>query len=413
MLAHLAKKEITVLIGARQVGKSTLMMKMVEEFKNKNVPTLYLNLDIEKDEKYLESQTSLLAKIKLEFGEEYGILFIDEIQRKENAGRFLKGVYDTMPNFKIVISGSGSLELKEKITESLAGRKRVFEISPVSFWEFVDFSTAYKYSGNLDSFLVIEKDDAEKFLKEYLLFGGYPNVITSVTAEEKKTVISEIFTSYLNRDIRALLNIHHVSAYSKLIDILSQQTSYPVKYSSLSQYVTISANTVKDYIWYMEHTYIIRKSLPFYTNPLKEIVKEPTVYFVDLGMLNYKRNNLFADYNTPSFGFIFQNFIFNLLYDEFNSEGIQLKYWRTKDQAEVDIIIDIPGNPIPVEIKYGDLAVKRISRSMRSFIRKYQPKLAVYIGKNTHAEYQIDNTLVISIPYGDCRGLYSILQEKL
>lgn len=127
---------MTLVVGARQVGKTTLLLYVRDQLQAQGKKTLFLNLDFESDYFYLESQERLLQKIKLEFGNDGGFVFLDEIQRKENAGLFLKSLYDMDVPYKFIVSGSGSMELEEKIHESLAGRKRLFELSTISLWEF-------------------------------------------------------------------------------------------------------------------------------------------------------------------------------------------------------------------------------------------------------------------------------------
>ena len=129
------------------------MKQISEELAQQGQKTLFFNLDIPSDYSYFLDQEDLLQKIKLEIGEKGGYVFIDEIQRKENAGLFLKGLYDLDLSYKWIISGSGSLELKEKIQESLAGRKRMFEMYPITFEEFLHYKTDYKHESNLPSFL--------------------------------------------------------------------------------------------------------------------------------------------------------------------------------------------------------------------------------------------------------------------
>jgi len=162
---HLAKPEIILLVGARQVGKTTILKEIEKELKAKNQTTLWLSLDYEADNRFFSSQDKLLDKIKLECGSGPAYIFIDEIQRKENAGLFLKGLYDLNLPYKFLVSGSGSLELKEKIHESLAGRKIMLELKPVSLEEFIDFKTDYKYSDNLIDFLKLEVDQVRDYWK--------------------------------------------------------------------------------------------------------------------------------------------------------------------------------------------------------------------------------------------------------
>ena len=177
LISHLVAKEISLIIGPRQAGKTTLMNFLREHLSRQGEDTLFLNLDTEMDSQYFLSQQHLIDKIKLEFGDKTGYVFIDEIQRKENAGLFMKGIYDLNLPYKFIVSGSGSLELKEKIQESLVGRKRVFELNTISFEEFVDFKTGYRYENRLDEFFNVEQEKTLGFQAEYLNFGGYPKIV--------------------------------------------------------------------------------------------------------------------------------------------------------------------------------------------------------------------------------------------
>ena len=134
---HLPFKEISLVSGPRQAGKTTLMLLLKEYLEGQREPTVFLSLDFESHQPFFRSQANLISKIRLEIGDKKGFVFIDEIQRKENGGLFLKGLYDLDLPCKFIVSGSGSLELKEKIHESLVGRKRIFRLNPVSFEEFV------------------------------------------------------------------------------------------------------------------------------------------------------------------------------------------------------------------------------------------------------------------------------------
>ncbi len=142
--SHLFKKEMSFIIGPRQAGKTFLMLLLKEYLEKKGGNVIFLSLDFESDKQFFVSQNKLIKKIQLEIGKNKGYVFIDEIQRKENAGIFLKGIYDMNLPYKFIISGSGSLELKEKIYESLVSRKRIFELNVLSFEEFVNFKTNYK-----------------------------------------------------------------------------------------------------------------------------------------------------------------------------------------------------------------------------------------------------------------------------
>ena len=160
LIGHLNKKEILIITGARQSGKTTLMKELQNGLAITGQKTVYLNLDIETDFKICASQQSLLDYITLEIGEKAkGYVFIDEIQIKSNAGSFLKGLYDMNLNLKFIVSGSGSVELKEKVSEGLAGRSKLFSISTLSFSEYLNFELNYKYDQKLIEYLQIYPDN--------------------------------------------------------------------------------------------------------------------------------------------------------------------------------------------------------------------------------------------------------------
>lgn len=396
---HLKAKEISLIVGPRQAGKTTLMNEIKNYLDKKGEKTLFLSLDYEKDSTFFSSQDALLKKIKLELGKNKGFVFIDEIQRKGNAGLFLKGIYDLNLPYKFIVSGSGSLELKEKIHESLAGRKRIFELSTVSFREFVDYRTDYQYSEKLDDFFSIEKDRSLDFLNEYINFGGYPRVVLEQGLSEKIKIINEIFRSYIEKDIAYFLGINRADAFSLLIKLLASQTGQIIRYSKIAQEVGISFATLKNYLWYAEKTFSVRIILPYFKNKHKEITKSPSVYFYDLGFRNFALG-LFGNMAQPQqSGFIFQNFIANRLSEKITNTAKNLRFWRTLDKAEVDFVISEGESVLPIEVKYSKLKKPQVTRSLRNFIKAYSPKEAWVVNLSLETKIKIGTTAVRFIPY--------------
>ncbi|HDG97011.1 MAG TPA: ATP-binding protein [Desulfobacterales bacterium] len=396
---HLSRKEISLIVGPRQSGKTTLMLLLKDYLERRGDRTLYLSLDFESDRQFFSSQESLLRKIRLEMGDEGGYIFLDEIQRKEDAGLFLKGIYDMNLPYKLIVSGSGSLELKEKIHESLVGRKRVFQLNTVSFEEFVNFKTEYRYEKRLIDFYAIEKDRTKDLLLEYLNFGGYPSVVVESKIEEKRKIIDEIYRSYLERDIAYLLRVEKTDAFSNLIRIIASQVGKLVNYSELSSTLGISFQTVRDYLWYSEKTFITRRVTPYFRNVRKEISKSPVYYFIDIGLRNYSLN-LFGNLYSPSeLGFVFQNFVFNILEESLRYTPAQIHFWRTKDKAEVDFIIEAGKSVVPIEVKFSDLKKPTIGRSMQGFIKKYRPKTGLVVNLALQGEKTINGTVIRFVPF--------------
>lgn len=399
LIGHLGAKEISLIVGPRQAGKTTIMTELKDYLDQKGEKTLFLNLDYEADKIFFNSQNDLIAKINLEFGRGKGFVFIDEIQRKENAGLFLKGLYDLNLPYKFIVSGSGNLDLKEKIHESLAGRKRIFKLGTVNFREFVDFKTKYKYSQKLDEFFAVEKDRSQALLNEYLNFGGYPRVVLKQEMTEKTKTINEIFRSYVEKDIAYFLGVNRVDAFSLLIRILASQTGQIIKYSKLAEESGISVATLKNYLWYAEKTFSIKIIPPYFKNKHKEITKSPSAYFYDLGMRNFSLG-LFGTLIQPDqMGFVFQNFVANQLCERIADTSKSLNFWRTLDKAKVDFVLNDNKSVLPIEVKYSKLKNPEVTRSLRNFIQEYSPAEAWVVNLSLEAEIKIGNTFVKFIPY--------------
>jgi len=394
---HLDESEITLIVGPRQVGKTTLMKGLMEELIKKGEKAIYLSLDDESATSFFESQDRLIERLRFEFGDTKGFVFIDEIQRKENAGLFLKGIYDRNLPWKLVVSGSGSLELKEKIHESLVGRKRVFELLPVGLGEFMDWKTDYRYSGRLGEFARIESVAADSLLREYLAFGGYPRVVLSETTSEKTAVLDELYSSYVIKDISYLLKIDRPESYTLLIKYLAANTGRMLKLDQLAGSANVSVPTVKKYLWYADQTYITRLVTPFFTNKNKELTKMPVPYFLDLGIRRYSNGDIGNPENVFSDGFGFQNLVMSILLAGLN-KPFSIHYWRTRNKAEVDFVVRVGNEVFPVEVKASNLSRPVIGRALRSFISEYKPKTALVVNLSLSHEEKIDGTRVVISP---------------
>ncbi|MFW6132135.1 MAG: ATP-binding protein [Candidatus Aminicenantaceae bacterium] len=397
--SHLSRKEISFIVGPRQAGKTTLMLFLKDYLDKKGAKTLFLNLDIESDRQFFSSQSDLIKKIQLEIGSERGFVFIDEIQRKEDAGIFLKGIYDMNLPYKFLISGSGSVELKEKIHESLLGRKRMFPLSTLSFEEFVNFKTNYRYENKLREFFALDQYKTKELLQEYLNFGGYPRVVLENLREEKRKLINEIYQSYLERDISYLLKVRKTENFTNLFKILAGQVGNLFNAAEVSRTLGTSQKTLKDYIWYLQKTFIVNKVTPYYRNIRKEITKSPVFYFYDLGLRNFALGAFGNLVNAYEMGSVFENFVFNLLKDQFQNSSTEIHFWRTKEGAEVDFVIDNGRVPFPVEVKYRKLKNPEISRSFRSFAHKYKPQRGYIVNLGLEKDMALGKTKVQFLPF--------------
>src|SRR3989344_3883746 len=389
---HLELPETTVLIGPRQVGKTYLMKLLQKGLEERGEKTVFLNLDIDEHKPFFETQTALINYIRLQVGGK-AYVFIDEIQHKENAGLFLKGLYDMQAPYKFIVSGSGSLDLKAKIKESGAGRKQLFYIESINFEEFVNFKTNYKYEGRLQGFFELQEIQTQLLLEEYMMFGGYPRVILAETVNVKKDVMEEIYTSYIGKDITGLLRVEKPGAFTDLLKLMAAQIGSLVNFAELAQTIRLNDKTIQHYLMYLQETFVLKKVPPYSRSASSEIVKSPVYYFNDTGLRNYLLG-LFGLSTIPSplSGHLFENFVFTLINQQVSYASTHVHFWRTKDNAEVDFVVERGLEVIPIEAKYTKMKSVEITRSYRSFLVRYKPKKGLIIHLGEKFVTQVDTT---------------------
>ncbi len=390
----LRREEIAFLIGPRQAGKTTIMKILQMELETAGEKTLYLSLDYDGDRAYFATQQSLLRKVALEIGSGPGFVFIDEIQRREDAGLFLKGLQDMATSYRFIVSGSGSVDLKARIRESMVGRKRVYEVYPLSLREFINFRTGYRYIDRLPDFLDVEKERAAELLLEYLNFGGYPRVVLEEEAREKLRIMDDIHQSYLTKDIAALLHVGKIEAYGQLLKTLADQTGKIINYAELSTTLGISLPTLKNYCWYAEETYILQRITPFFRNIRSEISKAPSVYFSDLGFRNFALGVMGHLQRPDDLSFAFQNLVYLVLREKLGWSGARIHFWRTTAKTEIDFVIESGRRLIPVEVKYRELAKPTVPRAFEGFSSKYKPERCLVINRSLQATANLQETEV-------------------
>lgn len=405
LVEHLDKAEISLLLGPRQAGKTTIVKKLQKELEQKNQPTILLNLDIIEDRYFFASQHTLLDLIEKKAGKRKVYVFIDEISRLENAGLFLKGLYDLQSNHKFIVTGSGSLELKENVVEPLTGRKKIFYCYPLSFTEFAAYKLGVSNENPNQLYIDVTKTltaqplKQKRIISEYLNFGAYPRVVLATTEQEKNEVLREIYTSYLEKDIGLLLNVEKEYAFENLVKILSGQVGNLVNKKELSSTLGLTEKTIERYLYLLEKTFVINLVRPFYRNIRKELVKSPKVYFIDQGFLHIASGILPTIQRQPT-GNVFENACYLRLKELDLIRSPQ--FWRTKSGAEVDFVITSPktGKPIPIEIKSSPK--ETLGKSLISFIKNYQPEVGfVYYhsGDRKDEDKVYEGATIHFIPY--------------
>ena len=340
-----------VLLGPRQVGKTTLLKKICERYASYR----FFDADQPTDRALLENQD--LAPIQQAIGNET-VVFIDEAQRIKNVGLTLKIITDQLPQVQLVVSGSSALELGNEVNEPLTGRKWEFRLYPISWGEL---------SQNIGPF------EAKKQLPIRLVFGMYPDVITY--RGDEPTVLNELTSSYLYRDLLEYNGIRKPELIYKLLTALAFQLGNEVSLNELSRLLEVSKETVSTYLDLLEKAFIIFRLNPLSRNLRNEINTNRKFYFYDNGV----RNAVIGDYKPLALrndtGALWENFIVSERIKQlsYTQSWARSYFWRTYQQQEIDYVEEKDGAFRAYEIKWNSKTKKKFPAS---FIEAYAPEVA-------------------------------------
>lgn len=354
--------KVIICIGARQVGKSTLITKVCREkgeflFINGDDPEVHILLADAGEKRLLQ----LIGKHK--------IVFIDEAQRIKNIGLISKIIFDRIKNVKLILSGSSALEMANQLNEPLTGRKWEFHLWPISWKELEG-----KY-GFLDASLQLEKR---------LIYGMYPEVI--LKSDQEQDILKQLASSYLYKDILNLQNIRKPEVLQNLLHALALQVGSEVNYNELAQLLRIDRKTVEEYIGLLEKTFIIFRLPALSRNERNEINNGKKIYFYDNGM----RNAVLGDFRPlplrQDYGSLWENFIISELRKKVDYDQITNRdyFWRTYQQQEIDYIIEKNGQFYAYEIKWNPM---RKVKFPVTFTKAYPDTETHIINRNNFMDY--------------------------
>lgn len=370
-------KQILILLGSRQVGKTTIVKRIFPQAD-------YFLVDNEPIRKILESYDveaykSLFSKNSIE-------VIIDEIHLLSDPGRAAKIIYDQLNHIKLIITGSSSFHIKNKTGESLAGRKIDYNIYPLTFSE-------YLYQKNIEkdlNFNILEKiikDDSktsdsvykfdlENILNNVLIYGQYPHVINY--PQDKKYLLNFV-DSLIFKDVLELSLIDDKKLAKDLLKLLALQIGNLINYSELAINLKADQRKIKRYIEIFEQSFILFRLYPYSKNKRYEISKTAKIFFYDVGVRNALIED-FSDLNSRmDKGALFENFIISELIKQnsYLEKDFKFYYWRTKQGSEIDVVLEKGEKLIGVEIKYKR---KNINKAFKN--RYSQAKLKMVTVNN-------------------------------
>jgi len=373
---HISRKEYTIITGPRQCGKTSLIKALYKELQNDNKQVAYItfedqdilsaiNVHPEEVFSYVIRPNTQLNGVAHENERVY--LFIDEIQYAADPSNFLKYLFDTYgENLKIIATGSSAFYIDDKFKDSLAGRKRVYELQTLSFDEYLQFSGYDHLLLELEKirfqadFISTANRELMDQLNDYLIFGGYPAVVLEKNSDERILLLKELKNAFLKKDIDEAGISYHDKFYM-LLTLLAGQTGNLVNRNELANTVGIDNKTIDNYLYVLQNSFHIELVKPFYSSLRKELTKMPKVYFKDTGMRNSALNRFYGFQNREDQGQLLENFIYKRLTNLYDKDNI--KFWRTTDKKEIDFIVSTSFNEgMAYEVKMNCRNINSISK---------------------------------------------------
>jgi len=352
-------------VGPRQSGKTTFLKNRIEN------RISYLLMDDMDFRSKFENDVKGFEERYLSGND---ITILDEIQTCKNAGINLKYLNDT--GNRMWITSSSEVLLGKEVLSFLVGRVSIVKLYPFSLSEVIRAKKRVKK----------ERTQVLRSIRELISYGGYPRVVLEKDPELKKVLLRDLFETMVLRDISNVFNINDIRALERSVQYLANMHTGQLSLENMSKDIAISFKTLKSYISSMEKSYLIKLVQPYFTNPNKELIKQPKIYFIDNGMRNAISGNIGMEIDGPSFE--------NLVFTELIKMGFEPKYWRKKTGVEVDFVIKVGNEIIPIEVKLKDQEMK-VGSGLRSFIDQYSPKRAFVVTPDgEEGDIKVNGTMI-------------------
>jgi len=352
-------KKAILLIGARQVGKTTLLKQLFSD-------ALWLYGDDADTRQQLSNPNETVLKNQLGTNK---TLVIDEAQRIENIGLTAKIITDRLPNITLILSGSSAFELANKLNEPLTGRKWELQMFQLSYDEMCNYHTAFTEN---------------RLLKQRLLYGYYPEVVLG--EGNQQTILKEISSAYLYKDILTWENIHKPDKLERLIQAIALQVGKLVSYHELGQIAGLNSATVERYINLLEKAFVIYRLGSFNRNLRNELNKSRKIYFYDNGLRNAVINQFQPIELRNDIGALWENYLLAERTKYLSAKKIYCNryFWRTKDGAEIDYVEEYNGEIYAYEFKWSSATKAKFSKS---FVEQYKPVETKLIHSENYMEW--------------------------
>lgn len=413
-------RHIITIVGPRQAGKSTLMNMLIRHLlRGGRVPAaniFYFTTDDAETVALLANVGDLLAFLR---GNSTGngrlYLFIDEIQRLESPGLFLKILYDLDLDLKVVASGSSSLEIRSASKEHLVGRGRELVLYPLSFGDIAAsrIPGLQASGGDIAQIQRLYGTDLIRTFEECAVWGTYPAVVTAPTIAQRHDELQQIQESYVLRDVSQFFRIQHMGVFNNLTTLLAGSVGSQVQWETLARTAKSSSQTIHSYVDLLEGTFVCRQVLPYTGGVVGSIRKMPKIYFVDSGLRNSVLSNFLALPSRADRGHLVEQVVFQEL-SKILEPTDRLYYWRMyAGSHEVDFVVARGESLLPIEVKDTSMTSPEVPDGLSDFAKAFAPRGAIVMNRDFAGDAMSGTTTVTFLPTAAALARPDLLRELL
>ncbi len=397
VISDLVRREVGIIIGPRQAGKTTLLKEIAKYCIKKKIKYLYFDLEMPSDANYFARD---FQYVLTDIGKTKQTILIDEFHYLPNATKLFKAIYDGFKGIKVFASGSSAIEMHRHLKESLAGRRRLYRLFPLSFSEWLPGkSSTVRLPKDIHSKINTNiHRKLRAYLEEFVIFGGMPGLVHERGLESKKRLLLDLVATYIQKDIKALLREEDILSFNRLLVLLAGQEGNLLSENGISQTLNYSLRQVRKDIAILNQMFLLDILKPFFTNRGRELKQTNKIYYFDSGI----RNAILRDFRglsqRPDKGFLLESFVLHEMQKNLRVSQ-EIYYWRTREKDEVDFIFVQDRIPIAIEVK-SKITTVDIPVGIQQFLKRYpECNTAVVLNDNLTEEIVYQNRRVIFVPH--------------
>ncbi|MBF0595347.1 MAG: ATP-binding protein [Candidatus Omnitrophica bacterium] len=390
------RKETRVVVGPRQVGKTTILRGIAKHCEAQKIPHVYFNLEVPGHAEHFARPMKAVLEDLTAKGQ---VVFIDEFHYLPNATKLFKAIFDEYPQVRVYASGSSAIEMHKHLKESLAGRRLLYRVFPLSFEEWLPSRSRVTLPDSLKTAVSGRTHQALRgLLNDFVIFGGMPGLIHEKTADDRKRLLLDLVETYMQKDIKALLREEDILSFNRLLSLLAAQEGGILSEMGLSQTLNYSLRQVRKDIAILQQMFLLTVLKPFFNNRGRELKQTNKTYYFDTGIRNAVLRDFRALDDRDDKGELLEAFVLTEIQKNLGV-GQDIYYWRTRRKEEVDFILLQDRKPIPIEVK-SRLTDTTVPAGLKAFFQQYSTcRLAVVLNNDIFRQIDFNGRKVVFAPH--------------